>query len=53
MPEARSARRAVAVPKRREVEPLSVCPVERAIDIIGGRWKLLVVRSLLLNSPQR
>jgi DNA-binding HxlR family transcriptional regulator len=27
--------------------------VERAINIIGGRWKLLVLRSLLLNGPQR
>jgi DNA-binding HxlR family transcriptional regulator len=29
------------------------CPVEEAIRIIGGKWKLLVVRSLLLNGPQR
>jgi DNA-binding HxlR family transcriptional regulator len=27
--------------------------VERAINIIGGKWKLLVLRSLLLNGPQR
>jgi DNA-binding HxlR family transcriptional regulator len=29
------------------------CPVEEAIRIIGGKWKLLVLRSLLLNGPQR
>jgi len=28
-------------------------PVEKAIRIIGGKWKLLVLRSLLLNGPQR
>jgi DNA-binding HxlR family transcriptional regulator len=34
----------------RTVEP---CPVEAAIQIVGGKWKLLVLRSLLLNGPQR
>jgi DNA-binding HxlR family transcriptional regulator len=29
------------------------CPVEAAIQVIGGKWKLLVLRSLLLNGPQR
>src|SRR5882757_4032419 len=29
------------------------CPVEEAIQIIGGKWKLLVLRTLLLNGPQR
>ena len=29
------------------------CPVEEAIRIIGGKWKLLVLRSLFLNGPQR
>ena len=33
--------------------PLPECPVERAINIIGGKWKMLVLRSLLLNGPQR
>jgi len=29
------------------------CPVEAAIQIIGGKWKLLILRSLLLKGPQR
>jgi len=32
---------------------ITQCPVEEAIRIIGGKWKLLVLRSLLLNGPQR
>ena len=32
---------------------LTQCPVEEAIPIIGREWKLLVLRSLLLNGPQR
>jgi DNA-binding HxlR family transcriptional regulator len=34
-------------------KPVEQCPVEEAIQIIGGKWKLLVLRSLLLNGPQR
>jgi DNA-binding HxlR family transcriptional regulator len=34
-------------------EGLTQCPVETAIQIIGGKWKLLILRSLLLNGPQR
>ncbi len=33
--------------------PITVCPVEQAIHVIGGKWKLLLLRSLLLNGPQR
>lgn len=33
--------------------PVTVCPVEQAIHVIGGKWKLLVLRALLLNGPQR
>src|SRR5260221_8360111 len=29
------------------------CPVELAIRTIGGKWKMLVLRSLLLNGEQR
>jgi len=29
------------------------CPVQEAIKVIGGKWKLLVLRSLLLNGRQR
>ncbi len=31
---------------------IAACPVEKAIHVIGGKWKLLVLRSLLLNGPQ-
>jgi DNA-binding HxlR family transcriptional regulator len=33
--------------------PVAPCPVERAIQVIGGKWKLLVLRSLMLNGAQR
>ena len=33
--------------------PATPCPVEQAIHVIGGKWKLLLLRSLLLNGPQR
>jgi DNA-binding HxlR family transcriptional regulator len=29
------------------------CLVQEAIKVIGGKWKLLVLRSLLLNGRQR
>jgi DNA-binding HxlR family transcriptional regulator len=38
---------------RKHPAPVPECPVERAINIIGGKWKMLVLRSLLLNGPQR
>jgi len=34
-------------------ETVEKCPVEEAIRVVGGKWKLLVLRSLLLNGPQR
>ena len=44
----RQIRRQRPLPK-----PVPDCPVEKAINIIGGKWKMLVLRSLLLNGPQR
>ena len=41
-------------PSQTEVaaEAVKACQVEQAIHVIGGKWKLLVLRSLLLNGPQ-
>jgi DNA-binding HxlR family transcriptional regulator len=48
IPTSRRSRRQRPLPK-----PVPDCPVEKAINIIGGKWKMLVLRSLLLNGPQR
>jgi DNA-binding HxlR family transcriptional regulator len=29
------------------------CPVARALDVIGERWSLLILRDLLRKGPQR
>jgi DNA-binding HxlR family transcriptional regulator len=34
------------------VEVIRACPVEQAIHLIGGKWKLLLLRTLLLIGPQ-
>jgi DNA-binding HxlR family transcriptional regulator len=34
-------------------EAAATCPVESAIEVISGRWKLLVLRSLFLGGAQR
>ncbi|HEY5758494.1 MAG TPA: helix-turn-helix domain-containing protein [Steroidobacter sp.] len=34
-------------------EAASTCPLESAIEVIAGRWKLLVLRSLFLGGAQR
>ncbi|MCK1667721.1 helix-turn-helix domain-containing protein [Bradyrhizobium sp. 153] len=34
-------------------EAAATCPLESAIEVIAGRWKLLVLRSLFLGGPQR
>ena len=32
---------------------LDCCPVEAAIEVIGGKWKMLILRHLLLHGPHR
>jgi DNA-binding HxlR family transcriptional regulator len=44
--------KAVKVSKVSIASKVKACPVEQAIHVIGGKWKLLVLRSLLLNGPQ-
>lgn len=34
-------------------DALPGCPVDRAVRAIGGKWKMLVLRALLLGGPQR
>lgn len=29
------------------------CPVARALDVVGERWSLLILRDLFRNGPQR
>ena len=31
----------------------TTCSVERAISMVGGKWKLYVIRVLLVSGPQR
>jgi DNA-binding HxlR family transcriptional regulator len=32
---------------------LKFCPVARALDIIGERWSILILRDLLLQGPRK
>ena len=38
------------LPKRSN---LPVCPVETCVSLIGSKWKLLIMRDLLLNGSMR
>src|SRR5437899_7759011 len=29
------------------------CPIARALDVIGGKWSLLILRDLFRKGPQR
>ena len=31
-------------------EELPVCPVATAVDLIGGKWKLLIIRNLRVRA---
>lgn len=44
--------RLVAEPAALSSTAIPACPVEHAIRVIGGKWKLLLLRTLLLNGPQ-
>jgi len=32
---------------------LLVCPVARALDLIGDRWTILILRDLILEGPRK
>ncbi|MHA7871042.1 MAG: winged helix-turn-helix transcriptional regulator [Hyphococcus sp.] len=34
------------------VEPRSDCPVGRALDLLGDRWTLLIIRDMALHGPR-
>ena len=34
-------------------EELPECPVATTVQLIGNKWKLLIIRNLLFNGPQR
>lgn len=36
-----------------ERSDLPVCPVETCVSLIGSKWKLLIMRDLLLNGSMR
>ena len=38
------------LPKRSD---LPVCPVETCVSLIGSKWKLLIMRDLILNGSMR
>ena len=42
----------VSEPVSAEHDPAS-CPLDVAINIIGGRWKLHILRELVLSGPRR
>ncbi len=35
------------------MEEIPCCPVERAIGLIGGKWKLFIIRVLIVEGPLR
>ena len=47
-----SAARTAKLTTSPTLSPVTACPVEKAIHVIGGKWKLLLLRCLLLNGPQ-
>ena len=34
------------------VEWRSVCPISSALDVLGDKWSLLIIRDLLLHGPR-
>ena len=36
-----------------ETQDRTDCPVARALELLGDRWSLLIVRNLTLDGPQR
>ena len=36
----------------REIDWRSVCPISSALDVIGDKWSLLIIRDLLIHGPR-
>ena len=35
-----------------EVDWRSVCPISSALDVLGDKWSLLIIRDLLMHGPR-
>ena len=40
------------MPRPRHARPRSTCPIAGALDVLGDRWTLLVIRDLLLGKSR-
>jgi len=50
---ARDDRKAQAQQQQMDKDHTRYCPVARALDVIGDRWTILILRDLLLEGPRK